>query len=510
MNARIHLRNLAFNWGGHATTLVVMFFLSPYIVGKLDAISYGIWSLLNVLTGYMGIFDLGVRASVGRHVALYLGKGDEKGVDETIRAGFGFFTLVGGIILVSGIILGWLFPVMFKGTSPEHYHTVRILLPLMVITVWLSVIAAIYSSVLAAHDRFDVARGIDLGVLLIRTTVTILALAMGWDLWGLVLAIIIGNICAVIGNRFFAGKVHRGLRSFPVLYSKERLKELLNYGIAAFISNSAVKIIGQSDLIIVGVFLNVADVREYNVGAMLVYYSATFIGLIGKTFFPTIQRAVSGGTIGEVRHLFYRQLKITICFGLLVYLGFVFFSRPFIYLWMYQGNFGKESVIAAAGVMLVLSLSKFPTLYIHPCINVLSAMGYVGFTARVSMIEAVVNLVLSVLFVSIFHLGIIGVAMGTLIGRILIPTIILPVYLCGKINIKLATFLKYSVAPGILSTGIFSVFCYYSVRFFNPNNWILFFILVFIAVLIWVIIASIFLIPTDIRKKAIGRFKIKL
>ncbi len=93
MSARIHLRNLAFNWGGHAATLLVMFFLSPYIVGELDAVTYGIWSLLNVLTGYMGIFDLGVRASVGRHVALYLGKKDERGVDETIRAGFAFFSM---------------------------------------------------------------------------------------------------------------------------------------------------------------------------------------------------------------------------------------------------------------------------------------------------------------------------------------------------------------------------------------------------------------------------------
>ena len=227
MSVRIHLRNLAFNWGGHAATLVVLFFLSPYIVGKLDAVSYGIWSLLSVLTGYMGIFDLGVRASVGRHVALYLGKSDEKGVDETIRAGFGFFTLVGGIILVSGIILGWFFPVMFKGISPEHYQTVRMLLPLMVITVWLSVIAAIYSSVLAAHDRFDVARGIDLGILVIRTMVTVLALEMGWDLWGLVLAIIIGNICAVIGNRFFCRKSSQRSKIFPCTIFKRPVKRII-------------------------------------------------------------------------------------------------------------------------------------------------------------------------------------------------------------------------------------------------------------------------------------------
>ena len=41
-SARKHLRNLAFNWGGHASTLLVMFFLSPYIVGRLNLVNYGI------------------------------------------------------------------------------------------------------------------------------------------------------------------------------------------------------------------------------------------------------------------------------------------------------------------------------------------------------------------------------------------------------------------------------------------------------------------------------------
>jgi len=160
--------------------LLVMFFLSPYIIGKLDAVSYGIWSLLNVLTGYMGLFDLGVRASVGRHVALYLGKGDEKGVDETIRAGLGFFSLTGWLILVAGIILAWLFPQIFRSISAEHHRMVRMLLPLMVVNVWLSAVAAIYSSVLAAHDRFDVARSVDLGVLIVRTAGTVWVLHIGW------------------------------------------------------------------------------------------------------------------------------------------------------------------------------------------------------------------------------------------------------------------------------------------------------------------------------------------
>ena len=88
-DARIILRNLTANWVGHGANLVVMFFLSPYIVHTLGVTEYGIWQLLTVLTGYMGLLDLGVRASTGRYIILYLGQNQHEKVDETIRTGLG-------------------------------------------------------------------------------------------------------------------------------------------------------------------------------------------------------------------------------------------------------------------------------------------------------------------------------------------------------------------------------------------------------------------------------------
>jgi O-antigen/teichoic acid export membrane protein len=73
--ARIIARNLVANWVGHGANLVVMFFLSPFILHTLGITQFGIWQILMVLTGYMGILDLGVRASTGRHIVLYLGVG---------------------------------------------------------------------------------------------------------------------------------------------------------------------------------------------------------------------------------------------------------------------------------------------------------------------------------------------------------------------------------------------------------------------------------------------------
>jgi len=497
---RTHIRNLAFNWGGHVAALVVMFFLSPYIVGKLDAVSYGIWSLLNVLTGYMGIFDLGVRASVGRHVALYLGKNDEVGVDETIRAGFGFFSLTGILILLVGVLLGWFFPDLFKGVGQEYYDTVRILLPLMVVNVWLSAIAAIYSSVLAAHDRFDIARGVDMVVLLVRTIGTVYVLEMDWGLWGLVFTIIAANLCAVAGNRLFAGKVHVGLRSFPVLYSKKRIQELFSYGLPAFITSAAVKIAGQSDLVIVGIFLSVADVREYSVGAMIIYYSSTFIKLIARTFFPAIQRAAAKEAKNDMLSLFYKQLKLSLLFGIVVYLGYCFYAKVFIKIWMLQPSFGLHSVNSSAQIMSVLAISSLPLLVVNPCVSVLAAVGKIGITSKVTIMESLCNVLLSIFFVTILRMGLLGVAMGTLFSRYLITGIFIPCLLCKEVGVTFTSFVVKILSPSAFAICLFALICWISLACFEPDNWLTFFLQVIAVGSCGFLVVSMIVVPDSLRK----------
>jgi len=494
-----HLRNLAINWGGHASALIVMFFLSPYVVGKLDAVDYGIWSLLSVLAGYMGIFDIGVRGSVGRHIALYLGKDDSVGVDETIRAGFGIFTLTGGLILLVGVLLGWLFPFLFKGIAPEHYALVRCLMPLLVVNIWLSAIAAIYSSVLTAHDRFDIARSIDLLILLVRTVATVFALHSGWGLWGLAGAIVFGNILALCINRILGGRIYPGLRSFPFLFSRTRMRELFGYGIYSFITNVAWKVIGQSDLVIVGSLISVAAVREYGVGAMLVFYSAPFITMIGATFFPSVQRSISKGLIGYAYQLLNKQLKISFVFGIVVYIGLAFYSKPFIELWMMQDGFDMQSVIEASTVMTILALSKLPSLYLGPCQGVLNAMGYVRFNAMRAVGEAIVNVVLSLFFVLSLKWGLAGVAAGTLVARVLVGSISIPIFLCRKVSIPLWQFFTSVILPGTLAAGCFALVCAALMSIWPIATWADFAMQVGSAVAVWCVISFYLLLTKDMR-----------
>jgi O-antigen/teichoic acid export membrane protein len=501
-NAKIFIRNLTANWVGHGVNLVVMFFLSPFVVHTLGTTQYGIWQILTVLTGYMGVLDLGVRASTGRFIVLYLGKKEYGKIDQTIRTGLGLYTCVGGLILIVSCILGLEFPRFFPSVSSEYRTLVRLLLPVLAVNIWISAFRTVLSSILTAHDRFDLARGSDLIMLAFRTIGTIIMLKLGQGLIGLTIAVIGCNIVGLLVNFLMARKVHRELRLWPLILKKERIKELYNYGIGAFVITVSAKIIGQTDLIIVGNLISIDAVTVYSVGAMLLYYSNTFLQQISTTLFPQMQRAVARGEMRNAKWLFFRQNRLAMFFGILMFVGYISFGNAFIELWMYHPDtFPHESVNQAALLMGILAASKLLILFSYGTGSILSAMGHIGFTAKVTISQAFMNLALSIIFVVFFHWGLAGVAAGTFAGRILTSTIVVPWYACKKMKINFGHYVMVIGGNIIGIGGVFALICLGVQKLMTAETWPEFLLQVGIATACYLPIAYFVIFSNEDKKR---------
>jgi O-antigen/teichoic acid export membrane protein len=508
-SARILLRNILSNWGGHATNVLVMFFLSPFVVNTLGTVQYGIWSLVNVLTGYMGVLDLGIRASTGRFIVMYIGQEDHEKVNQTIRTSLGFFSLTGIFVILAGAGLGWIFPKVISSVPLEYYPMVKLLLPLMGLNMLLAVFNAVFSSLLIAHDRFDISRSLEMLSLAVRTLGTILALNFECGIIGLALAILVSNIVGLIGVIIAAKKIYPRLASWPFALSSDRMKELFNYGIFAFLTAVANRISGQTDLVVVGWLIDVRSVAVYSIGAMLLYYSSTMMSLVQTSFFPPIQRAVAQNEMGSAKWLFFRQVRLSLICGLPLFVGYMIFGKTFIHIWMVGDKFPESAVGGAAVVMTILSISNVLTLFRNGAESLLNAMGHVRFTAAIGVINAGLNFGLSVFFVVKLNWGIAGVAAGTLVARLLTSNIGLPIYTCRILRIGLLKFLMNTVGYGIACGSIFACICFLVKIIFskNSNSWMHFAIQVCIAVVLYIPVALYILVPVNDRKKIIAEMR---
>lgn len=269
----------------------------------------------------------------------------------------------------------------------------------------------------------------------------------------------------------------------------------------------AVKIIGQTDLIIVGALISVGAVTVYSVGAMLVYYSWTFLGHIGSTLFPPVQRAASTGDYESVRWYYLRQVRLGFVFGVPAYIGFIMFGEPFIRLWMEDATFPATAVHQAAVVMTILSLSKLFSLSSIGATTLLAATGHIRYSATVKVLEAVLNLGLSVFFVLVSDWGLAGVAAGTLVARVLVSAVLLPWRANRAVKTRAMRFLGV-LGLGLVAGGGFAGWCFLMRSVIPGGSWAMFWVQVALALLGYMPMAFSLLVPPADRNRFLRLLKV--
>src|SRR5581483_7195537 len=91
------LKNVGSSWVALGVNVLVGIVLSPYILHHLGDEAFGLWVLIFSVTGYYGLFDLGIRSSIVRYVAKYSAVNDDEQLNHLINTAMFAY---GGIGLV--------------------------------------------------------------------------------------------------------------------------------------------------------------------------------------------------------------------------------------------------------------------------------------------------------------------------------------------------------------------------------------------------------------------------
>src|SRR6516165_179667 len=88
------LKNIGSSWFSLAVNVVLGIFLSPFILHHLGDDAFGLWILIFSVTGYYGLFDLGIRSSIVRYVAKYSAVDDYEQMNRLISTALASYSAV--------------------------------------------------------------------------------------------------------------------------------------------------------------------------------------------------------------------------------------------------------------------------------------------------------------------------------------------------------------------------------------------------------------------------------
>src|SRR6266550_4207157 len=108
------IKNVSSSWFSLGVNILVGIFLSPFILHRLGDTAYGIWILIFSVTGYYGLFDLGIRSSVIRYVATFTATNDQESLARLISTSLAAYSAIGCVAMAVTLVCSLFVNTLFR------------------------------------------------------------------------------------------------------------------------------------------------------------------------------------------------------------------------------------------------------------------------------------------------------------------------------------------------------------------------------------------------------------
>lgn len=449
-------------WISTFSAVAIGVFMSPFLVHHLGEIGYGVWALIQSTVGYMYFMDLGLRSTVVRFTAQDMAKKDYAGVNKVVSAALWIRLWTAFAIVLAGATLAFLLPHIFK-VPVEYATTARVALVIIAVGLACTLTFSVFTALLAGMGRFDL-----LGLLeFAQTTITSLGLipillkghGIIWMASWQFLVVLTVNVIAAIT----CFRTYPQLRLHLRKPEKLLLRALWSVGIYVLIATGAGQLILYTDNVVVGVFVTAAAVSYYAIAGKMVEYVRLIAISILKFFIPL---ASSFGALSEfdrLRKLHVRgtQAVLLVTFPIIAIL--VIRGHTLLSLWI-GDRFASEAtpilqvLACAAALMLASSTTNGITL----------ALDKQKIYAWMVLGEGAANLVCSIVLVR--RIGVLGVAIGTLLPTFFTSVLVWPVYVCRLIRLSTVRYLREAWLKPLLAIAPFIVANVWAQQHWPPSN----------------------------------------
>ena len=400
------VRHTTWNLIGMCAPMVVALFAIPLLIHGLGKERFGLLTLVWMLVGYLGIFDLGLGRALTQTVAQRLGEGREREVPGLFWTALLIMSLIG---VVGGVIVWLIAPwLTFSALKidpllqPETFRAFR------AVACILPVIVSITGLVgtLEAFRKFGLVNAIRIPTGAYTYVGPLLVLPFSRSLFAVVLALLAGRL--IEWMIFFAACLFTipGART-RTNTERQHVLSLLRFGGWMTIANLIAPLLLQVDRFLIGSLRAVGEVAYYVTPAEVVIkmliLPRAWVGVLFPSFAGSYRLRLQ-----DTAALFLRSCRYLLAGLYPIVAGLVALAPEFLDLWL-----GHDFGLNSSPVMRLLTAGIFlHSLAVVPN-ALLQATNRPDLTAKLNLVELPLYLAGSSFL--IIHFGIIGAATAWLL-----------------------------------------------------------------------------------------------
>ena len=388
-------KNTAYNLMGFIIPTVLGLATVPAYISLIGPARYGVLSLVWLILGYFGLFDLGLGRATTQRIAELR---DAPQQDRAIAFNTALITniVIGAVGTVVLWIAAWVIFAKVVNLTAELRHEAVLATPLVALALPIATTLGVLSGALMGREHFKLTNQISAtSTILFQLLPLFVAWRWSVDLRLLVLASLLARATALV----WLWRCCRAEFAYdaPTPWDLSQLKRLLRYGSWMTLSSMTIPFLAFTDRFIIGSVLGPVAVTIYNVPNDAVRRITGVAGSVATALFP---RFATEGT-EEARNLanygaslLYAILTPGIAVGLVL-------MEPLMVLWL-----GRNIGAQAAPIARVFLLAYWLNTYLQIPFVRLQASGRPDLVSKIMAAELLPYL--GGLYFALFHFGLVG------------------------------------------------------------------------------------------------------
>lgn len=443
--------------------------------------TYGLTASITQFLSIIVFLDLGVGSVVQSSLYKPLAKKNIIKTSLVLISARNYFRKIAYIIIVYILILAIIYP-NFIQTELEFISTALLIFAMSISMFGRYYFGIINELLLNADQKSYVQFGAEIITVSLNLLFNYFLIRQGYSIQ---IVKLVSGLVFLLRPLFLSVYVQKNyIINFDLEITEEPIKQKWN-GLAQHVANT---IQNNTDIVILTIFSTLESVSVYAIHNMIVANLKTLFLTLSGNFKPLLGHLLANNETNKLNNYFNNiewlvHTSVIFVFGLTAVL-----INSFIQIY----TFGAEDVFYSPIFSFLLVVGQIIYLLRQPYHMMILAAGHYKETQNSSIIEAMINIIISTLLVS--KLGIIGVSIGTIIA-LTYRTIYLVIYLSQNILYRpLEVFIKQLIINIITFLGIYSIgrilfFFFYVYSFYD---WVIVAIIMSLLASFLVIILNFF------------------
>ena len=383
-------------------------FILPYLI--ISSFGTDVYGLTESVKGFLGFIVL-LEAGFGPvvKVALYKALAKKSSVDirRILKASEKFFRRVAIIFLIYVIVLALVYPLILD-THLDYVFTVVLILVMSISIFAEYYFGMTYRLLLQSDQRMYVSNIIQIITLLMGLGFAVLAINLGASIVIVEAIIALMYMLRPILQKIYVKRRYNiDLSNIDSNYKINQKWDALTHHIAFMIHSRA-------DVVILTILGSLKDVAIYSVYALVLNGIKSFVSIVAESFSAAFGDMIAKSEESILRKKFGAYETIYMTISTIVYSCTMLLITPFVI--VYTLDVG-DADYAQALFGILLTVSMYLLTVRQPYNELVKAAGHFKQTRRGAVVEAIVNVVVSVILV--WQFGLIGVAIGTLVAMLI-------------------------------------------------------------------------------------------